>query len=151
MKKFIDRFTYCVHRPRFFRQKAMLIVARGAMFRGIRKYLTKVFKAWGFAVTGYLGAGEPAMLRPQMRERAVHQIRAAAEKFHASLQRPAPRPRLGDVIWFHVWQITAQTTPVDRQYWREHGWLEADYYYPARIGLFGQAVGTRWASAPGSP
>jgi multimeric flavodoxin WrbA len=45
MKNFIDRFSYCVHRPRFFGKKAMVYVLRGGMFKESIKYVRRLLRA----------------------------------------------------------------------------------------------------------
>lgn len=67
--------------------------------------------------------------------RIVRDSRPATGNSRASpLRTPSPR---GDSIIFRVARIiadaTAEASEVDRNYWREHDWLAAGRFAPARI------------------
>ena len=56
MKVFIDRRSYISHRPRFFRQKALILTSAGAVGTGdMLKYLDMAARIWGFDVTARVG------------------------------------------------------------------------------------------------
>lgn len=56
MKVFIDRHSYIFHRPRFFRQKALLLATVGVMGeKDVLDYLNAVARIWGFEVAARAG------------------------------------------------------------------------------------------------
>lgn len=65
MKLFIDRHGYIFHRPRFFRQKALLLTSAGAVgSKDVLKYLTLVASIWGFDVAAKVGIRSHATFGP---------------------------------------------------------------------------------------
>lgn len=140
MKEFIDRFTYVVHRPRFFGKPALIVVLRGNLFRQAPKYLSGVVSRWGFSVVGRLGMFELPKDEAGL-AKATQRIRGAAEDFHRYLAgRRLPTPGLSELFWFRMWQVSSQMMPVDKAYWKEHGWYGRSYYYPTRIRPLGNAL-----------
>lgn len=140
MKEFVDRFTYAIHRPRFFGKPALVIVVRGGLFRQAVKYLSRVARRWGFSVVGQLGL--PELPKDEAgRAKGVQKTRAAADGFYRFLMGQAlPAPGLGDLFWFRMWQSSSQFLEADKAYWKERGWYQKNYYYPCRAGLLKRAL-----------
>jgi NAD(P)H-dependent FMN reductase len=134
MKVFIDRHSYIFHRPRFFRQKALLLTTAGVMgIRDVLNYLDGVARIWGFDVAARVGIimGIPSEKRQKENER---RLRAAAEAFLEALRRGSrAKPRFSDVIAFHAMRASfgelRDLSPADHTYWSDQGWLEKDRRY----------------------
>ena len=43
-------------------------------------------------------------------------------------------------MWRSVVKRTAEASPYDWAHWQKAGWLEQDYYYPAKPGFFSSAA-----------
>lgn len=145
MKKFIDLYAYMWHRPRLFGVKMMGVTTGGGQFKETLSYLAQNARAWGAQPVAEVGVPHMDSLTPRFRAKTERSIAKAAQRFHRALQGPKhPSPRLGDLMWFRMWRINARVNeealPADHAYWMEHGWFEADYYYPASIGPFKRAV-----------
>lgn len=139
MKTFIDRHSYIFHRPRFFRQKALILTSTGAVgTKDVHKYLDMVARIWGFDVSVKAGIlshprmGPVSPYRAQQNERILE---SAAGVFISALQRGTrSRPGLVDVIMFHVGraapvELGESGNPADLNYWTDQGWLQKERRY----------------------
>jgi multimeric flavodoxin WrbA len=148
MKSFLDRLGFAFHRPRFFGRTFTSIVAQG-IYGGSRivKYLDFVGMGLGFNVVkgSCTTALDPMSRKEQARIDAV--TRAHSKRFHAGLLLPHyPVPDLLKVCAFRAARTSMRKmldeTSRDFTYYRDKGWFEADYYYPARLGVLKKAAGT---------
>lgn len=140
MKRFIDRFAYTHHRPRFHRQKTLTVVNGGGS--GIREALSSLKKALGGSrIIHELGIATPPW--PQT-ERAVAEkeraIDAAAKKFYrACLDTSPPPPTFGSCLGFLIEQ---------RAYRECRRYLPADYaFYDGKTYYFDTRVNPIKAAA----
>ena len=95
MKVFIDRHSYIFHRPRFFRQKALLLTTVGVMGgKDVLDYLNTVARVWGFEVAGRAAIVSHAKMGPlpaYRLRRTKRKLQAAAKAFSPrSGEEPAP-------------------------------------------------------------
>ncbi|HMK47649.1 MAG TPA: flavodoxin family protein [Methanocella sp.] len=135
MKNFIDRFMYTHHRPRFFRQKTMLVLNSNGV--GWKQAFVALRQALGGAsIVHELSVSTPAY--PVKNERAVRRskkaIQIGAEKLYkACLNRRLPQPGIKDYLIFRVFQggftEAKELVPACYQYYRGK-----TYYYEAKIG-----------------
>ena len=153
MKVFIDRHSYICHRPRFFRQKALLLTSAGAVgSKDVLEYLNAVAHIWGFEVVARAGIVSHATMGPlpayRLRENE-EKLQAAAKAFLAALRRESPRkPGLFDVMVFHIGRAPCdelgESAPADHAYWAGKGWLEKGkrYYVDVPVNPVYHALGT---------
>ena len=153
MKVFIDRHSYIFHRPRFFRQKALILTSTGAVgTKDVLKYLDMVARIWGFDIAARVGiVSHPTMgtlpaYRVKENERKLQE---AAETFLEALQRGTrSKPGLMDVIIFHVGRAPSKELGergnlADHNYWTDKGWFQegSRYYVDVPINPFYHALG----------
>lgn len=147
MKAFLDRLGFVFHRPRFFGRTFTGIVAQG-IYGGskIVKYLDFVGMGLGFNVVkgSCTTALDPMNEKERARIDAVS--REHSTRFHAGLLRPQyPVPELLKVCAFRAARTSMRKmldeSSRDFTYYREKGWFESDYYYPARLGVLKKAAG----------
>ena len=153
MKVFIDRHSYILHRPRFFRQKALLLTSAGAVgSRDVLEYLNAVARIWGFEVAGRVGIVSHATMGPlpayRLRENE-EKLQAAAKAFLAALRRETrAKPGLFDVMAFHIGRTPCdelgERSPADHAYWTDRGWLEKGrrYYVDVPVNPVYHVLGT---------
>jgi multimeric flavodoxin WrbA len=148
MKMFLDRLGFVFHRPRFFGKTFTSVVAQG-IYGGskIVEYLDSVGMGLGFNVVkgSYVTALEPMSKKEQRNIDSI--LVGHSRRFHARLlQPPYPVPTL-----FKLWIFRNSRTSIrsmldetyrDYTYYRDKGWFESDYFYPARLNLFKKAAGT---------
>lgn len=134
LKVFIDRLSYILHRPRFFRQRALLLTTAGMVgIRDVLKYLDQVARVMGFDVAARVGI--IAEMVPESRRKENEQeLQAAAEAFLAALQKGSrSTPGFSDVLIFHGQRATfdelADQFPADHAYWTDQGWLDPGCRY----------------------
>lgn len=152
MKLFIDRHGYIFHRPRFFRQKALLLTTAGfAGFNDVLKYLDLVARIWGFDVVAGVGIRSHATfgpLPPYVIQENEMKLQKAGDAFLAALQRGTrSKPKLFDVIGFHVGRAPSdemgERAPADHNYWTDQGWLQKGrrYYVDVPVNPIYHAIG----------
>lgn len=140
MKNFIDRMCYTNHRPRFFRQKMLLVANAGA---GMEKTLENMRLALGKGpeIVGELSFLSPTWpLSQKVQAKQQRKIEDLARRLYAAVEKDAPRnglpaaPAFSDYLHFRFFkQISADVKEylkADYAYYRDKG----DYYFPARIG-----------------
>ena len=134
LKVFIDRHSYIFHRPRFFRQKALLLTTAGVLgIKEVLDYLDTVARIWGFEVAARVGITTGILHEDRQRENEKR-LQAAAEAFLAALQRESrSKPSFSDVIVFHGQRASfdelVTLLPADHTYWTDQGWLKKDARY----------------------
>jgi multimeric flavodoxin WrbA len=153
MKTFIDRHSYICHRPRFFRQKALILTTAGAVgSKDVLKYLDLVTRIWGFDVAAKAGITSHATMGPLPAYRVQENeqtLQAAAEAFLAALERGTrSKPGVFDVMAFHIGRAPCdelgERAPADHAYWTDRGWLQEGrrYYVDVPVNPIYHALGT---------
>lgn len=147
MKVFLDRFGFAIHRPRYFGKVFTSIVTQG-VGRGneIVKYFDFLGKTLGFnTVKGTcVTALDPRMEKDQQKiDKALADL---SQRFYARLEKPAyPAPSWFSLIGFRMSRSTIKgnldESSFDFRYYAEKGWLEADYFYPTRLGPLKKTAG----------
>ena len=149
MKVFIDRLSYILHRPRFFRQKALILTTAGAVGTSdVLTYLDQIARVMGFDVAAKVGI--LAEFLPESRKKEnERKLQAAAEEFLAALRKGSrPSPGFSDVLLFHGQRATfdelADQFPTDHAYWSDQGWLEPGcrYFVDVPVNPISHAAGT---------
>jgi multimeric flavodoxin WrbA len=154
VKAFLDRLGFAFHRPRFHGKAFTSIVVEGLFGgRAVVRYLDLVGRGLGFnVVKGSVvtcrknpnTAREPMLEEERRRMDVV--VAGLSRRFHAQLLAPAfPEPSL-----LQLWAFRTARTSIavelgeddrDHAYYREHGWLASDYFYPTRLGPLKRAAG----------
>lgn len=165
LKALLDRLGFAFHRPRF-HGKAFTSIAVEGLYggRAVVRYLDLVGGGLGFNVLHGSRvvcrknpdtAQEPMM--DEERRRMDEVLARHARRFHELLARPPfPEPTLLRLFGFRMARtsIGLELAPdrPDHVYYRDRGWLESDYYYPARLGPLKRAAGAvfDWLAARSS-
>jgi multimeric flavodoxin WrbA len=154
LKAFLDRLGFAFHRPRFHGKAYTSIVVEGLYGgRGVVKYLDFVGAGLGFNVVKGSRivcrknpdtAHEPMLddERRKMDEAVARQSR----RFHEKLTSPPfPEPTMLQLFGFRMARTSIKLELADdtrdRAHYRDHGWLESDYFYPTRLGPLKRAAG----------
>ncbi len=145
MKNFIDRFCYTNHRPKYFRQKLMLIANAGAGMEKAIEGMRNTFGAGPEIVSELPCMTPPWNLSPKVVAKQKAKIEKEAGRFFDALSRPPyGSPKLGQYIRFRFFKEIAESVkeylPADYEYYRDR----QEYYYPVKIGLFKRAAA--WAA-----
>jgi len=146
VKVFLDRLGFVFHRPRFHGKAFTSIVAQGIYGGGkVVKYLDFVGGALGFNVTkgSCITSLEPMAEKDQ--RKMSETLARHARRFHQRLLMPThPVPSVFQLMAFRMARTSIKLTlgddNRDHTYYRDHGWFDSQYYYPARIGMFKRAV-----------
>jgi len=147
MKTFLDRLAFAFHRPCFFGKVFTGIVTQG-IYGGnkIVKYLDFVGNGLGFNTV----KGSCIMTLDPMTEKQQHKmdriLAAQARRYYARLETPGyPVPTLLDLMLFRMgrtkMRLMLDDSFRDYTYYRDKGWFESDFYYPARMGLLKKGAG----------
>jgi hypothetical protein len=147
MKMFLDRLGFVFHRPRFFGKTFTSIVAQG-IYGGskIVKYLDFVGMGLGFNVVK--GSCTTALdpMSEKERRKIDSIVAGHSRRFHTGLsQPPYPVPALFKLCGFRAartsMRVMLDESSRDFTYYQDKGWFEADYFYPARLGVLKKAAG----------
>jgi multimeric flavodoxin WrbA len=148
LKNFFDRFAYYMHRPSF-HDRCALIVSTTEL-SGLNetiKYLEFPVRCWGFNLIGTIGViVDPFMEEGRYRAGMLKEIETVAGKFHEALHsRERPRPSLHDVQFFNKIKtkilLHREKLPYDFTFWKEKGWLEANYFYKTSLNPLFRILG----------
>jgi hypothetical protein len=147
MKNFFDRLAFVFHRPRFFHKTLMGIVTQGAYGgRNIVKYLESIGEWWGFSIAKgfYVTTISPRTTAEQAE--ITKQAVKAARRFYKSLTcKRSYSPSLFRFMIFRMVRSMYKAVPneelKDYCYFRDKGWLESSFYYPASVGIIKKIFG----------
>jgi multimeric flavodoxin WrbA len=154
VKAFLDRLGFAFHRPRFHGKAYTSIAVEGRYGgRDVVRYLDFVGGALGFNVVKGSRvvcrknpdtADEPMM--DEERRRMEEVLARHARRFHELLARPPfPEPTMLQLFGFRMARtsIGLELAPdrPDHVYYRDRGWFDSDYYYPAKLGPLKRAAG----------
>jgi len=140
MKNFLDRFAYSLHRPKFFRQKTLLVANGGS---GVDKVLEVLAMALGGCdIVGKFGiVTTPWESTKKYNEKIQKETRKYADRLYRAIiegkQKSIP---LGNLIWFNIFKkmssISKETLPTDYEYYRD----KKDYFYDVKVSMLKAAL-----------
>jgi len=143
MKNFLDRFAYTLHRPRFFKQKAMIVCTTGAL--GLKEAIDRlsVIMYAGFDLVHTAGFYTPESNVSVKSKSIIDKgIDLAAKKFFEALQNKRPlSPKLTALMAFRAQQAAFAAcheynlAECDYNFFNEKGWFERkrQYYTDVKI------------------
>ncbi len=148
MKTLFDRLSFILHRPRFFGKVCTSIVTEG-IFGGKRvvKYLDKLVAAGlGFNVSKGCVLHTLQPITDAAQKKITRKTKKAAARFHAELLREKlPEASLLGLTAFRLSRSGIRESlgedDRDYRYYRDMGWFESGYYYPASLGPVKQVLG----------
>jgi multimeric flavodoxin WrbA len=152
MKTFLDRLGFVFHRPRFFGKTFTSIIAQG-IYGGdkIVRYLDFVGNGLGFnTVKGScITALEP--MTEKGKQKIDRALAAQSRRFYERLLKPAyPTPTLFKLMAFRMARTSIRLmlddSSRDYTYYKDQGWFESDYYYPARLNVLQKVTGSLFDS-----
>ena len=123
MKNYIDRFSYLLHRPRFFQQRFMLLITSGS-YPGVRAALKALSAAVsGGTVISRLGIMNSPGMNQSKIAREHKKLDTAARRFATGMEKEHQFPAsLANLLWFSVFKATstahAAEYPADLEYYR---------------------------------
>jgi len=148
MKKFLDRLGFVFHRPCFHGKAFTSIVVQGIHGDGkVVQYLDFVGRGLGFNVVKGSCSTALEPMTGKDRTKMEENVASQSARFHKQLFKPAyPAPSLFQLLVFRMSRTSMNLTLGDDNrdytYYRDHGWFDSDYYYPARLGPLKRAAGS---------
>ena len=136
MKRFIDRFAYNLHRPRYFGKYALVVATTGNIgLKPTLKYLRDIAGGIGFDCVdqlGYLAAPKNTSLRTISTQK--DRTDEVVAKFYRAIVEKRPRKlTFTDHLGFRLMQAAygrlETMSPTDYRHWKEKGWLEKGTRY----------------------
>lgn len=151
LKNFIDRTAYLCHRPKFLFKPAFTVVTTdGGGAGAVSRYLKMMGMALGLDIRQQLDVISPFYFDTP-REKIRLKTNRAISKLSESLKTPTKKelPSYRQLFMFQCLKSKTYTSSADADYWREKGWLDADYFTPEALPflkkcfsrLLGQAIG----------
>lgn len=148
MKNFIDRFMYANHRPKFFRQKTLLVV-NSISGAGTGQALAPLKMALGGSrnVGALSVVTQPWEVTERIRRQNEKALKDSAGKlYRACLETKLPDPGFRECLKFGIMKAIYTE-------WKDHMELDyeyfrgREYFYPAKIGRFSRLATGTLASA----
>ncbi len=142
LKAFFDHVAYCYlnHRPRFFKQKALIITTTaGAGINNCNKYIAQNLSFWGINKIYAFGEKMLAIswrdVPPGVRAKATKRLQQTARVFYNDLNsKKVYPPSFLQAIMFQVSRLLMESNQesADGEYWQEKGWLNkrCEYFHP---------------------
>jgi len=124
MKNYIDRLSYLMHRPRFFKQRFMLFITSGS-YMGTKKALEALspIVSGGKIISSLAVMTSPGM-NDSKKRKTEKKVSAAAHKFAVAMKRKYSfRATLPNMLWFSAFKATtgshADDFPADSSYYED--------------------------------
>jgi multimeric flavodoxin WrbA len=123
MKNFIDRFSYLLHRPRYFGQRFLVLVTSGS-YRGVKQAMNALAPmASGGKVIGRIGVMYSPGMNEAKRDGQAKKLHREALRFARRMARPFVfRPSLSYLMWFSAFKALAglhpKEAPADFEYYK---------------------------------
>lgn len=139
MKNFIDRMSFNCHSSSLYGKTALTIATVGGLgAKQTLKYLTLIARCWGTHVVGSLSVLMDYQNNVTgYKEKAERTITRLAQIYAKALESSEkPVPNYQDLLVFAALREETRFSPYFREYWKEMGWANADYYYSTKINLF---------------
>ncbi|RDU23658.1 flavodoxin family protein [Anaerosacchariphilus polymeriproducens] len=157
LKRFIDRTSYFFHRQELCNKSALIVVTTdGGGSKQVYRYLKMILSGWGTNIIGNLQVISSMYFKDRKpksafgydeyyHEKKHKQIVSISNLFYNSLTSTKIRiPTFYDIFIFNCLRSKTYTSSVDRTYWEEKGWINADYFYSVHLSplkkLFGRVV-----------
>jgi len=144
MKNYIDRLSYLMHRPRFFKQRFMLLITSGS-YMGTKEALGALapIVSGGKIISSLAVMNSPGMNEAKKRKEEK-KVSAAAFKFAAAMKKKYSfRATLANMLWFSVFKATtrihADDFPADFGYYENKQFFvetELNIFQKITIGIF---------------
>jgi len=105
MKNFIDRFSYLMHRPRYFNQRFMILITSGS-YMGIKEAQNALaLMASGGKIISKVGTMNSPGMNDKKRKKQANNLHKAALKFIKKMNIPfIYKPTIGHLIWFSAFK-----------------------------------------------
>ena len=109
MKNFIDRFSYLMHRPRYFNQRFMVLITSGS-YRGIKEAMNALaLMASGGKVISKIGVMNSPGMNEKKRKKQSMILEKEAMKFIKKMNKPfIYKPSFGHLIWFSAFKALSK-------------------------------------------
>ncbi len=105
MKNYIDRYSYLMHRPRYFHQRFLILITSGS-YRGIKQASNALsLMASGGKVIGRIGIMNSPGMNDKKREKQSKKLEKEATKFANKMKKPFNyKPSFGHLVWFSAFK-----------------------------------------------
>ena len=154
MKNFYDRIAYLSHRPKFFKQGAIVVgTAAGFGLRDGLNCLSNLPNVIGFRFVQKLGIKTPPYINfSKLDKKTINKIHRKATKFHSSLKIKEKRKvSFGQLVLYNIFKkmipIMKSFMLADFEYWNHHNWFtkQAKYFVETRLNpikvIFARFIG----------
>ena len=109
MKNYIDRYSYLMHRPRYFYQRFMILITSGS-YRGIKQATNALtHMASGGKVISKIGIMNSPGMNEKKKVKQSKKLEREAMKFVKKMEKPFKyKPSFGHLVWFSAFKALYQ-------------------------------------------
>ena len=148
LKRIIDRGAYLFHRQEFVGKPALIVVSSdGGGHKSVSKYLKMTATGWGCSFSGIINIVAPRFFENKKKTSAwgyderyhkkmMIKIGRETKKFEEMIKCKNPKaPSLYELFMFNCLRSKTFTSQVDYIFWKDRGWLEAQYFYDTKLNI----------------
>ena len=146
MKTFIDRLSYLFHRQELCGKPVLIVVTtNGGGSRQVYKYLKMTVSGWAMDLVGdiqiispmYFENREPKGVfkyNKRIYAKGQKRIKILVKRLYEKMGQSNKKvPAYYDIFLFNCLRSKIYTSDADRIYWRDKGWIDAQYFFDADI------------------
>lgn len=140
MKNYIDRFSYTMHRPKYFNQYFMVLITSGS-YMGTRQASNSLASmASGGKIVSRLTVFNSPGMNEKKRMKQEKLIKLKAKEFYRKLSKKAGhKPSFGFLAWFSAFKSTSNENkthlPADYNFFKDK-----NYFIDMKLNLFQKIV-----------
>ena len=144
MKKFMDKLGYIAHRPYFFDKYALFIATcKGFGADMANEYMSSNIGQYGFNVVSTLDLYISTKSEAETKYNN-DQIEQAFQEFISAIQSgERSKPRLGDLVYFHIFKAISELNKkegiADYEYYKD----KTGYYYDVEVPFYKKSL-AKW-------
>lgn len=128
MKNYLDRLSYIMHRPKFFRQKFLLVTVSGSIQGGNDAIKALSFGAFAGRKIGKLIVLNSPGMNMNKRSKQEKKIEKAARQFSRNMKKKMPlKPTFGYLMWFCAFKAVSLANmndcPADYEFYKDRAYF----------------------------
>ena len=155
LKRIIDRMAYLFHRQELVGIPAISVVTSdGGGHKQVSKYMKMTIGGWGCNLIGAINIISPIYFEEEKdnsvwgydesyHNKMTSKIEKLTDRFKEMIISEVSKiPSFYEIFMFNCLRSKTFASRVDYDYWKEKGWLSANYFYDTKLNPFKKIFGT---------
>jgi multimeric flavodoxin WrbA len=154
LKKVIDRLSYLFHRQEMIAKPTMIVVTTdGGGSKEVYQYLKMTLSGWGLDIVGNIQIISPMYFETRLSagawgfdesyyKKMKDKILKLSNNLYQQIKTSDKKiPSFYDIFMFNCLRSKTYTSKADYNYWNEKGWIDSNYFYDVKLGVFKKIFG----------